>query len=184
MNITALIKEAQRGGTTAQQCLFEQLRAKMFVTCKRYVKSSEDAEEIMLDGFYKFFKNLQGFDYQGEKPMEAWLRKIMVNECLMFLRKKRAFIIVSESAAEDTPLAEEALDNLSAAEIFSLIVQLPVGYRTVFNLYEMEGMNHGKIAALMGITEGTSKSQLSKAKSLLQKMLLQKGIINVNQKAK
>ncbi len=184
MDITALIKEAKKGGTAAQQRLFELLRAKIYLVCRRYVKNSEDAEEIMLDGFYKFFKNLPSFDYQGEKAMEAWLKKIMVNECLMFLRKKKAFIIVTESAAEDTALEEEVLDNMSAAEIFNLIVQLPVGYRTVFNLYEIEGMNHRQIAALMGISEGTSKSQLSKAKSLLQKMLLQKGITHVNQKAK
>jgi RNA polymerase sigma factor (sigma-70 family) len=184
MNITALIKEAKKASPAAQKCLFELLSAKMNLVCRRYVKNREDAEEIMLDGFYKFFKSLAAFDYQGEKAMEAWLKKIMVNECLMFLRKKKAFIIVTESAAEDTTLEEEALDNMSAAEIFNLIVQLPVGYRTVFNLYEIEGMNHKEIAALMGISEGTSKSQLSKAKSLLQKMLLQKGITNVNQKTK
>jgi RNA polymerase sigma factor (sigma-70 family) len=184
MNITALIREAREASPAAQQCLFELLSARMSLVCRRYVKSREDAEEIMLDGFYKFFKNLAAFDYQGEKMMEAWLKKIMVNECLMFLRKKKAFIIVTESAAEDITLEEEALDNMSAAEIFNLIVQLPVGYRTVFNLYEIEGMNHKEIAVLMGISEGTSKSQLSKAKSLLQKMLLQKGITNVNQKTK
>jgi RNA polymerase sigma factor (sigma-70 family) len=184
MDITALIKEAKEASPAAQKCLFELLSAKMHLVCRRYVKNSEDAEEILLDGFYKFFKNLPAFDYKGEKAMEAWLKKIMVNECLMFLRKKRAFIIVTEAAAEETALEEEVLDNMSAAEIFSLIIQLPVGYRTVFNLYEIEGMNHKQIAVLMGISEGTSKSQLSKAKSLLQKMLVQKGIINVNQKAK
>ncbi len=93
----------------------------------------------------------------------------------MLLRKKNVFTIVTESAAEDIMLEEDALDNLSTKEIFDLIIQLPVGYRTVFNLYVVEGMDHKEIAALMGIAEGTSKSQLSKAKALLQKKLLQNG---------
>lgn len=183
MDIAALIKEAKQGDPAAQRCLFDLLANKMELICRRYVKNKEDAEEIMLDGFFKFFKNLSAFSYQGEAALEAWLKKIMVNECLMFLRKKKAFIIVTESAAETIALQEEALDNMSAAEIFNLIVQLPVGYRTVFNLYEVEGMNHKQVAALMGISEGTSKSQLNKAKSLLQKMLQQKGIEHGKQKA-
>ncbi len=100
----------------------------------------------------------------------------MINECLMFLRKKNVFNMVTDSTAEEIPLQEEALNNLSATEIFNLIVQLPVGYRTVFNLYVIEGMPHGEISSILGIAEGTSKSQLSKAKILLQKMLLQNDI--------
>ncbi len=89
----------------------------------------------------------------------------------MQLRKKNVFSIVTESDAEDIPMPEEALNNLSAKEIQALIVQLPVGYRTVFNLHVIEGLEHKEIAALLGIAEGTSKSQLSKAKILLQKNL-------------
>jgi RNA polymerase sigma-70 factor (ECF subfamily) len=137
------------------------------------VKSREDAEELMLDGFYRFFKNISSFDYQGDAAFYTWLKRIMINECLMFLRRKTAFTIVSETAAEELVLQEDALNRLSAAEIFNLIVQLPVGYRTIFNLHTIEGIPHAEIAALLGIAEGTSKSQLSKAKTLLQKMLLQ-----------
>ena len=103
-------------------------------------------------------------------------KKIMVNECLMFLRKKNVFNLVAESSAEEISPDEEILSQLSASEIFSLIVQLPTGYRTVFNLYAIDGMNHREIAELLKISEGTSKSQLSKARTLLQKMLLQNGI--------
>jgi len=91
----------------------------------------------------------------------------------MFLRKKNVFTIVTEANVEEIPLQEEALNNLSASEIFKMIVQLPVGYHTVFNLYVIEGMQHKEVAALLNISEGTSKSQLSKAKVLLQKILLQ-----------
>jgi len=183
MDITTLVKEAKQGSTAAQKCLFDLYADKMLSQCCRYVKRREDAEELLLDGFYKFFKNLQTFNYQGEAALYAWLKRIMINECLMFLRKKNVFTIVTESAAEEIVLEEEALNNLSATEIFNLVVTLPVGYRTVFNLYVIEGMGHKEIAGLLGITEGTSKSQLSKARALLQKLLSQKGIEYVKQKA-
>ncbi len=184
MNASDLIKEAKQGSAAAQKCLFDQMAGKLLMICRRYVKSSEDAEEIMLNGFYKFFKNLSGFSYKGDDALFGWMKRIMINECLMFLRKKNVFTIVSDTAAEDVSLEEEAINNLSAAEIFNLIIQLPVGYRTVFNLYEIEGMKHNEIATLLSISESTSKSQLFKSKNLLQKMLLQKGIEYVKRKSK
>jgi len=183
MEIAKLVKEARQGSTAAQKCLFDQLSDKMLLLCRRYVKNREDAEEILLDGFYKFFKTLPSFNYQGDPALHSWLKRIMINECLMFLRKKNAFSIVTETASEEIALEEEALTNLSAAEIFNMITQLPVGYRTVFNLYTVEGMDHKEIALLLGVAEGTSKSQLSKARSLLQKMLVQKGTEYVKRKA-
>lgn len=183
MNLSELIKEVKEGSTAAQKCLFDEFSGKLLFVCRRYVKSPEDAEEVMLDGFYKFFKRIDTFSYQGDAALFGWIKKIMINECLMFLRKKHVFTMVSDSEAENISLDEDLLDRLSAAEIFNLIVQLPVGYRTVFNLYEIEGMPHKEIAGLLGISEGTSKSQLSKSKVLLQKMLLQKGIKYVNGKS-
>lgn len=176
MDLQQLIKEAKQGSSAAEKCLFDELCGRMLALCGRYVKNMHDAEEVMLDGFYKFFNGLDGFSYQHDAALHAWVKKIMVNECLMFLRKKNNFNLVPETDAEELPLQEDALNNMSAAEIFSMIVQLPVGYRTVFNLHVMEGMEHKEIAALLGITEGTSKSQLSRAKTLLQKILFQKGV--------
>ena len=144
--------------------------------CRRYVKNPEDAEELLLDGFYKFFKKINSFSYKGDAALYMWLKKIMINECLMFLRKKNVFNIVTEASSQETFLQEDALAKLSAGEIFSMIVKLPVGYRTVFNLHIIEGMAHNEIADKLVIAEGTSKSQLSKAKMLLQKMLLQNDI--------
>ncbi len=183
MEIAQLVKESKRGSRAAQKCLFDQFCENMRMVCRRYVKNPEDAEEILLNGFYKFFKNLPSFTYQSDGALYAWLKRIMVNECLMFLRKKNVFTIVTEAAAEEICLEEEAIANLSAAEIFNLVVQLPVGYRTVFNLFVIEGLDHREIAAMMGISEGTSKSQLSKSKALLQKMLTQNGIEYVKRKA-
>ena len=184
MTLPELIREAKAGSAAAQQYLFDQLSPRALILCRRYVKNPEDAEERMLDGFYKFLKNISAFNYQGDASLHAWIKKIMINECLMQLRKKNIFNIVSESLANEIQLEEDMLDNLSTAEIFELIVQLPVGYRTVFNLYMIEGIEHKEVAALLNISEGTSKSQLSKAKSLLQKMLLSKGTDYVRQKSK
>lgn len=119
----------------------------------------------------------------GSAAAQKCLR-IMINECLMFLRRHHAFSLLTETAAEDLSRTEEPLAQLSAAEIFDLIVRLPVGYRTVFNLHVIEGMEHKEIAKALHISEGTSKSQLSKAKLLLQKMLLQRGIEYVKRKTR
>jgi RNA polymerase sigma-70 factor (ECF subfamily) len=184
MDISQLVKEAKRDSTAAQKCLFDLLADRMLFVCCRYVKNKEDAEELMLDGFCKFFKTIHSFHYIGDAALHGWLKKIMINECLMFLRRKKVFKIVAETFAEEISLEEDVLNSLSANEIFKLIIQLPVGYRTVFNLHVIEGMAHKEIAGLLGISEGTSKSQLSKAKMLLQKMLLQKKIDYVNSKTK
>ena len=183
METSELIREAKQGSAAAQKYLFDQLAEKMLMICRRYVKSQEDAEELMLDGFYKFFKKISSFNYQGDAAFYAWMKKIMINECLMFLRRKNVFNIVTEAEVEDVSLQEEALSNISADEIFKMIVQLPVGYRTVFNLYVIEGIPHAEIALLLGIAEGTSKSQLSKAKIILQKLLLQNDVEYVKRKS-
>jgi RNA polymerase sigma-70 factor (ECF subfamily) len=114
MDVSELVKEARLGSAASQKYLFDLLSDKMMLVCRRYLKSREDAEEVLLDGFYKFFKNLSSFNYQGDSALYVWLKKIMINECLMMLRKKNVFTIVIESAAEDIPLEEEALNNLSA----------------------------------------------------------------------
>lgn len=176
MELSELINEARLGSAAAQKCLFDRLAGPMMAVCCRYVKAREDAEEVLLDGFFKFFSRLDGFSYQGDAALYGWLKRIMVNESLMFLRKKNVFSMLTETAAEEMSVENEVFADLTADEIIRLIVQLPVGYRTVFNLYVIEGMEHGEIAGLLGIAEGTSRSQLSKAKVLLQKMLIQKGI--------
>jgi len=183
MQLGKWIHEAKNGSSAAQKCLFDEMADKMLVTCFRYVKNQEDAEELMLNGFFKFFRSLPFSHFEEDAALFGYVKKIMVNECLMFLRKKKVFTIVADTVAAEIPLEEEILDNLSAAEILQLILQLPVGYRTVFNLYVIEGYNHQEIAALMDISPGTSKSQLSKARALLQKIMTQKGIEYARQKS-
>ena len=182
MNLSEQIEDARRGDAAAQRQLFDLFADPLMALCCRYVKNREDAEEILLDGFCKFFGHLKDFRYQGDAALYAWIKRIMVNECLMFLRRRPIFSLETEMVAES--LTEEPLAGLSAGEIFDLIVRLPAGYRTVFNLHVIEGMEHKEIAAALGISEGTSKSQLSKARLLLQKMLSKKGINYVKRKAR
>jgi RNA polymerase sigma factor (sigma-70 family) len=184
MLLSQLVKEAKLGRASAQKTLFDSLAGRMMIVCRRYVKNKEDAEEILLDGFYKFFKHLHSFNYVNEAALNAWIKTIIINECLMFLRKKNVFTMIAESDGGEVGLEEDALNNLSAEEILKLIMQLPVGYRTVFNLHVVEGMPHKEIADLLGITEGTSKSQLSKAKSVLQKLLVNRVDINIPKTSK
>jgi len=172
MQVSLLIKEAKHGSAAAQKCLFDLYAPKMMLVCRRYVKLQEDAEEIMLDGFYKFYRSISQFTYQGDEAFQAWLKRIMINECLMFLRKRSAFAVIAENYVDDIPFPAEALSSISTAEILLLIIQLPVGYRTVFNLHVIEGYAHREVAEMLGIQEATSRSQLAKAKLLLQKMIL------------
>ncbi len=133
--------------------------------CRRYVKTTEDAEEVLSNGFVKVFKNIKSFE--GKGSFEGWIRKIMVNEALNYIRyQKNLFVETGDDWPEH---AHDELDEQNdAKEVMDLIDQLPVGYKTVFNLYAIEGYPHKEIASMLGISEGTSKSQLSKARKLLQ----------------
>lgn len=184
MNLQQLVKEAKHGSSAAQKCLYDAFCGSMMLVCRRYVKDQQDAEELMLNGFYKFFRSLASFQYKSEAELAGWIKKIMVNECLMFLRKKMGFILLSDSAAEDVCFPEEILDRLAAEDVFRVILELPAGYRTIFNLHAIEGWEHKEIAGMLGISEGTSKSQLNKARKLLQKKLSQQGMIYEQRKTK
>lgn len=142
----------------------------MMVLCLRYIPASEDAREVLMNGFLNFFRNIGGFQYQGEGSVKAWLKKIMINQCLMYLRKNRPMLVQLEDAGsyEDKETDDDIPGHLTAKEILLLLQQLPDGYRTVFNLYSFEGMGHKEIAAMMNITESTSKSQLHRARALLK----------------
>lgn len=184
MELKQMLKGCRQGNVMAQKCLYDQLCARMFLLCRRYMKTDEDAEEMMLNGFLKCFAAAATFDYRNDAMAIAWIKKIMINECLMQLRKKDSFLLTVESSGEEPAEPETVLEKMNADEIFLLITRLPVGYRTVFNLYVVEGMNHREIAEALGITEGTSKSQLNRARNMLQQMLRQNDIDYAGQKAK
>jgi len=174
MQLQQLLKECKKQRITAQRYLYDQFAVSMFLLCRRYLKSDEIAEEVMMNGFLKFFRSLDDFKYLNDQATIGWLRKIMVNECLMELRSTNSFLQVAPEEFEDLAFDDGVIEKLSAEEIFHLITQLPPGYRTVFNLFELENRSHKEIAELLGISEGTSRSQLSKAKQMLQQLLIKK----------
>lgn len=169
-----LIQRCKKNDRKAQENIFRQYANMMMSVCLRYIKDRHIAEERMLDGFTKFFTSLSTFQYTGEIAVVAYLKRIVINECLMYLRSKKDFYItpISDDYVSLT-VDEKALDKMYADEIRAYVLKLPDGYRAVFNLYVIESYTHKEIAAILNITEGTSKSQLSKARALLQKMILE-----------
>lgn len=171
MNFYELIIGCKKEQPLAQKALFCHLAPKMIAIGKRYVRDSTDAEELMLNAFTKFFQQLASFEFQSEGQSMAYIKKIMVNECLMFLRKKKSIVIHAELEDEIAMVDDSVFAKMSSALIYQAIQQLPDGYRLVFNLSVLEGYTHKEIAECLQISEGTSKSQLFHAKKILQKIL-------------
>ncbi|MDI9365476.1 MAG: sigma-70 family RNA polymerase sigma factor [Flavobacterium sp.] len=182
MELPYLIKECKAGNITAQKYLFDKYATSFFLLCRRYLTTDEQAEDTMMSGYLKIFQSLKTFTYKSDAETYAWMKHILVNECLMELRKKSNYLFVANEMEDEIPVDETAISNISANEIFELITQLPIGYRTVFNLFVIEQMTHKEIAALLKITEGTSKSQLNKARLMLQQLLQQQNKVYVNNK--
>jgi RNA polymerase sigma-70 factor, ECF subfamily len=160
-----LIQLAIASNRHAQQKLYSKFSPKMLGVCRHYIKDLHQAEDVMITAFMKVFTNLKNFENKGS--FEGWIRRIMVNESISFIRvqKKVKFI-------EDENYFEESSNNIesqfSVDDIQSLIDSLPDGYKMVFNLYCIEGYKHQEIAEMLNINEGTSKSQLSHARKMLQ----------------
>lgn len=150
--------------------LFDQFSPKMMGVCKRYLKSQEDAEDVLIEAFYKIFDHLPQFKAEGS--FEGWIRRIVVNEALMFLRRRHNFNLTVEIDNNlDVKTTFSSQDQLEAQDILALLDRLPTGYRTVFNLYVLEGYKHREIAEILDISINTSKSQLILAKKKLQQHL-------------
>jgi RNA polymerase sigma-70 factor (ECF subfamily) len=143
----------------------------MFGICLRYGGNEMDAEEILQIGFINLFSHLHQFRF--ESPLEGWVRSIFVNAAINFYKKQLKFNNHVEliNISEDATFHEDALSIISTKELLSMIQLLPVGYRTIFNMYVIEGYGHREIAVLLGIAEGTSKSQLCNARALIRRMM-------------
>ena len=169
-----LIKRALKNNREAQHVLFEMHAPKMLSVCRYYVKDLQQAEEAMLNGFFKVFTQLKTFRNEGS--FEGWIRRIMVRESLSYLRSKRSFEQLEDHVSElaDVEYLETSLveSQWNASDIQQLIDSLPDGYRAVFVMYAIEGYKHHEIAELLNISEGTSKSQLFKARKLLQQQMV------------
>ena len=151
----------------AQSYLYEKFAPKMLALCMRYLKDQMLAEDIMIEGFMKIFTKIDS--YKGEGSFEGWMKRIMVNECLMKFRGPKVYWVATEEYESEFSI--EAFTSLEAEELHKMISDLPIGYRTVFNMYVVEGYSHIEIAENLGISEGTSKSQLSRAKAILREQI-------------
>lgn len=165
-----LIDGCMRGDRKMQHELYQRFAPKMYGVCLRYASNAEEAEDILQEGFIKVFNKMSSF--RGEGSFEGWIRRIFVNTAIEHFRKKTYLQPITETE-ENTVEGKylSVLDTLAEKDIIQLVQQLSPGYRTVFNMYVIEGYTHRQIAEILGISEGTSKSQLSRAKQILQDLV-------------
>lgn len=164
------IEGCKKGDSTAQRKVFDHFSSKMYAVCCRYVKDKMEAEDVLVTAFTKVFDRISQFKSEGS--FEGWIRRIMVNESLTWLRQHKHMQVETDiEAADYEPDYQILEDHLQAEDLLKLIDGLPAGYKIVFNLYAIEGYSHKEIADQLGINENTSKSQLSRARVYLQKQL-------------
>lgn len=167
MNDHQLVRDCLKKKPEAQRQLYEQFSETMFGVCYRYTKSVKDAEDVLQEGFVKVFFGMKQYKSEGE--LGAWIRRIMVNTALNFLKRNRKYR--DEMYFAEQPLHPVTDDDpailLQAKELADLIRQLPHGYQTIFNLHAVEGYSHVEIGEMLGITDGTSRSQYARARGVL-----------------
>ena len=168
-NNSALLKRAAKGKRDAQHTLFELHAPKMLSVCRYYIKDIQNAESVMLNGFFKAFTNLKSFKNEGS--FEGWLRRIMVREAISFLRQEKHVEFSTEDEIATHETYNNVDSNIAVAQIQQIIDELPEGYKMVFVMYAIEGYKHSEIAEILNISEGTSKSQLFKSRQLLQQKI-------------
>lgn len=171
MEDAALVTECVQGNPRAQRALFERFAPKMMAVCLRYSKDREQAEDVLQDGFVKVFMKLA--DFKSEGSLEGWIRRVMVNTALDQLRKNGKLLgdISTDDVAYKLEHNDPIEENLMAEDLMKLILAMPEGYKVVFNMFAIEGYSHAEIAATLGITESTSKSQYSRAKAYLRERI-------------
>ncbi len=166
-----IVKACLKGIPSAQRNLYEQYKVPMFRICLRYAQDRSEAQDMLQDGFIKVFTDLHQFKFNG--ALGGWIRKVMVNTALQHLRRKKDLFVDTDIGhlANKYQTGEVIISNINAKALTKLVQELPTGYRTVFNMFVIEGYSHSEIAEHLGITVSTSKTQLFKAKSQLRKML-------------
>ena len=177
MTEEALIQGCIENKATAQRALYDRYSHKMFAVCYRYAHNREDAEDMLQEGFIKVFSQIHKFENRG--ALEGWIRRIMVHTCINILKKNKRF---NESVdlihASSLHVREESIPSIvQAKEVVECIRMLPLGYRTVLNLYAIEGFSHREISDMLDVEESTSRSQYTRARTMLEDILLKKNII-------
>ncbi|WP_338092186.1 RNA polymerase sigma factor [Solitalea lacus] len=171
IGVDELVAACRAGNRKAQENLYKMFSSKMMAVCMRYTRDRDEAEDVLQVGFVRMFEKLHL--YKGEGSFEGWVRRIMVNTAIEFYRRNaRMYPVVDIEEAVNETSYDLALSNLNVQEILKLVQKLPPGYRMVFNMYAIEGYGHKEIAEQLGINEGTSKSQLARARNLLKEWIL------------
>jgi RNA polymerase sigma-70 factor (ECF subfamily) len=170
LNDDELIEGCRKGRRASQKALYDRFCKKLMVVCLRYSKSTAEAEDILQEGFVKVFHGLEGF--RQDAKLETWMTRIMVNTALNHHRKKLYLYPMVAVDNIDLPQSEVSLSGLHFTQLLEMIQALPQGCQVVFNLFAIEGYGHKEISEMLGISEGTSKSQYARARSLLQEKLL------------
>jgi len=168
----SLIEGCLKGHESYQYELYKRFAGRMMPVCRRYAGSREDAEDYLQEAFIKIFEKLNLYRFQGS--LEGWIRTTVVHVCLNKLRSRKLYSDISEDFHVADTHTPDGAQNLGEQELLTLITSLPAGYRTVFNLYAVDGFDHAEIADMLGISEGTSRSQLAKARMVLRKALTEK----------
>ena len=169
--IDSLLEGYRRGDRKAQENLYKTLASRMMGVCMRYAKDTFEAEDVLQMGFVKVFQKIS--DFRGEGSFEGWIRRIMVNTAIESYRKNlRNLNLVDIDEVYDQPQNTFDMSGLELKDLLKLVQQLSNGYRLVFNMYVIEGYSHKEIAKLLGITEGASKSQLSRARAILKEKII------------
>jgi RNA polymerase sigma-70 factor (ECF subfamily) len=169
-NEDELILGCKQNKATAQKRLYEMYSGKMYALCCRYVKNKMEAEDVLVTAFTKVFDRIDQFRNEGS--FEGWIRRVVVNEALTWIRKNKTMFLETDlELAHREPNYHELDAELQAEDLVKIIQQLPTGYQLVFNLYAIDGYSHKEIAEQLNISENTSKSQLSRARTYLQKIL-------------
>ena len=166
MDLNHLIKACKQNDAKAQRELYEKYDARFFAVCKRYFVNIQEAEDVLVKGFLKIFQHINS--YTGDGNFEGWMHRIIVNECLMEVRRNKAIFLNIDDHQNQTYLPEKLDDE---GNVMQLLNYLPEGCKVVFTLFVIEGYKHKEIAQLLNISEGTSKSQLNLAKSKLKELL-------------
>ncbi len=171
-----------KNDAAAQEALYDRHSPKMLGVCYRFAKNREDAEDMLQEGFIKVFSQIN--QYRNEGVLEGWIRRIMVHTCINVIKRNRRFTdcLDISYAAEINTSDEYIPEAMLAKEVVECIRLLPLGYRTVLNLYAVEGYSHREIGQMLDIQESTSRSQYTRAKSLLEEILLKKNILQQKQK--
>ena len=167
-----IINGCLKGDRKCQELLYNMFSARMFGLCLQYADNHDDASDILQEGFIKVFRKLDQFG--GKGSFEGWVRRIMINTALERYRSQvRLYPLTDNTVKKENLVQEEVFDRLSASDLIRLVQDLPPRYRMVFNLYAIEGYSHKEIGEMMGITVGTSKSNLSRARDILQQKVKQ-----------